>query len=307
MSMFSGKCDLFDHICGMAGWYDKDGRPVKFGDPGVGTYYGDEYRDFLEFKRKTGGIMYQHHEVKVTEWNQDDVAEKIPEQFKVIKHETTVEDRRHKSGKRTNIFYTYEYWGREYKTLKELNKHGVFVTTEIHFDTILDLIQYYPYIVVGACCDKDHQTIYLSKESFVFEERDEHYKNGYFSNYWEYYTKRLQEHYFEICRDYLCYKLEERTKIVPIDFDKMECPNSKEDGDYSLWVEDEIDCNHQVEFIWDDGELHPHWTSPKQVGSREIQISWEDINQYLKEDIKNGTVKIRYVALPEDGFPLHLG
>ena len=54
MSIYSGKCDLCDHIMGTAGWYDKDGNPVKMGE-GSGAYYSDEYRDFLEFKKRTGG------------------------------------------------------------------------------------------------------------------------------------------------------------------------------------------------------------------------------------------------------------
>ncbi len=306
MSIFSGKCDLADHINGIAGWYDKDGNPVKMGE-GHGAYYGDEYRDFLEFKRRTGGVMYQHQKVKVTEWNQDEIAKKIPDQFKIIKHEAIVEDKRHKSGKRSDISYTYEYWGKEYKTLKELNKHGVFVTIDIHFDTILDLIPYYPYIICASCYNDGKETVFISKESFVIEERDEHFENGHFSDFWQHYIKRLQEHYFEVCRDYLCYKLEERTKIVPIDLDHMECPVEPRTADYTMFVDDEIDCNHKIEFIWDDGMIHSHWTSPKMESAHSITISYQDIEGYLKEDIKNGKVKIKYVTLPEDGFPQILG
>ena len=282
-----------------------------------GAYYSDEYRDFLEFKKRTGGVMYQHQEIKVTEYNQDEVAKQLPEQFKVIAHTKTVPDKRRKEGERTVTTYTYEYWGKEYKSLAELNKHGVYITVEVHFDSILDIIPYYPYLVTASCSNGDRETVFISKQSFVISERDEHYRNGWISNSWQWYNKKLQEHYFEVCRDYLCYKLEERTKVVPIDLDHMECPVEWQEGDpgepgekgnYHFWVWDDIiDCNHPVEFVWEDGKMHPHWSAPKQIGDSEISISWQNIEQYLKEDIKNGTVKIKYVAVPKGGFPLRLG
>ena len=55
MSRFSGKCDLFDHISGLGGWYDKEGNPIKFGESS-GPYYSDEYQDFLEFKKETKNL-----------------------------------------------------------------------------------------------------------------------------------------------------------------------------------------------------------------------------------------------------------
>ena len=92
MSMFSGRCDFADCIAGLGGWYDKDGNPVKFGQEGVGAYYSDELQDFREFKRKTGGVMYQHKRInKIDEWNQDFVASKCSN-FKIIKHVNKVDD-----------------------------------------------------------------------------------------------------------------------------------------------------------------------------------------------------------------------
>ena len=41
MSKFSGKFDLFDHIAGMGGWFDKDGNEVKFGQENVNAYYNE--------------------------------------------------------------------------------------------------------------------------------------------------------------------------------------------------------------------------------------------------------------------------
>ena len=124
MSRWSGKCDFADHIAGLGGWYDKDGNPVKFGQEGVGAYYSDELQDFREFKRKTGGVMYQHKRIKkIDEWNQDFVAKKCSN-FKIIKHVNKVDDKRKKEGYREVVSYTYEYWGKEY-TQKEINKRVV--------------------------------------------------------------------------------------------------------------------------------------------------------------------------------------
>jgi hypothetical protein len=202
MSKFSGKCDLYDHISGLGGWYDKDGNQVQFGQEGVGVYYSDEYKDFLAFKEKTGGVIHQHIKVIVDEYNQDEVEKKLPDSFKVLRHKELVEDKRCKEGKKEVTTYTYIYYNKEYKTLKELNKHGVYVTIDIHFDTILDLIPYYPYIVSMCCYSEDKAVVYISDESFVIEERNRHYKNGYFSNFWEHYTKELQNHYIDIVNEY---------------------------------------------------------------------------------------------------------
>ena len=51
MSEYSGRYDLFDHIAGMGGWFDKDGNEVKFGQENVNVYYSDELRDFEAFKK----------------------------------------------------------------------------------------------------------------------------------------------------------------------------------------------------------------------------------------------------------------
>jgi len=300
MSMFSGKCDLADHIAGCAGWYDRDGNPVKFGDPGVGAYYSDEYRDFIEFKKQTGGVLHQHKVIKLTPWNHEEVKKLCPE-FDYQEHTRIVLDKRVKSGQREEKYLTYTYWGKEY-TLAELNKRKIYIEIDIKFDTILDLIPYYPYIVCCAAHKDGKSYVVISERSFVDEELDDHLDGGWYSELWQHYKKELQEHYFEICRDYLCYKLDERTKTALIkDLAKTE------DSNYSLFVDDELDCNHKVEFVWDDGKLHSHWTSPKQANAHEIIISHEDVEGYLREDIKNETVKIKYVKLPDGGFPVNLG
>lgn len=68
MSKFSARNDFADHISGLGGWFDRNGNPVKFGQEGVCVYYSDELRDFKEFKRKTGGVIYQFKHIdKVNE------------------------------------------------------------------------------------------------------------------------------------------------------------------------------------------------------------------------------------------------
>jgi len=299
MSKFSGKCDLFDHIAGQGGWFNKEGQPVKFGEEGVGVYYSDEFLDFEAFKKKTGGVIHQHHKIKVDEYNQEFVKEHC-KFFDYKKHVWQDPDKRCKCGFKEVITYTYIYYDKKY-TLKELNKRGVYIETDIHFDTLLDLIPYYPYIVSCAACDGDKQYVVISKESFVDSEFKEHLQYGWISGVD--YKKKLQEHYLEVCRDYFLYKLEERTKIIDIK-NLVYAPEMIDDKvieHYYLLTDTKIDYMHNIEFVWEDGKLHSHWTSPKVVNDNTIEISKEDVKNYLTEDIKNGTVKIKYVEKCE--FP----
>lgn len=318
MSVFSGKCDLADHIFGMGGYYDKDGNSVKFGQEGVGCFYSDELRDFEAFKKQTNGVIYQHRNIpQVTRDNQEFVKEHCPH-FDFIMHVNYIPDKRIKSGYKKQISYTYEYWGKEY-TQKELKKKGgVYITVEIHFETLLDIIKYYPYIVCFSCGD----AVVISNESYV----DEHYQSALECGYntrKQYEDKRLADHYKDVCKNYILYKLEERTKIIPLDLNKMECPlldpvpgeecDPEEERFYEMYLPDHVDYNHPIEYIWDDGKLHTHWTSPKLINNESgiynhgvISLSSKDVEGYLKEDIEKGTVKIKYVAYPEDGFPIHL-
>ena len=145
MSRWSGKCDFADHIAGIGGWYDRDGNPVEFGQKGVSVYYSDELKDFRAFKEKTGGVMYQHKRIKnIDEWNQKFIKDHCPG-FNYVEHVNKIADKRCKSGVREEKYFTYTYFGQEY-TQKEINKKGVYITVEIHFDTLLDIIKYYPYI-----------------------------------------------------------------------------------------------------------------------------------------------------------------
>ena len=203
MSRYSGCCDLYDHISGLGGWFDKDGKPVKFGK--ASRYYSDEMLDFIEFKRQTGGVIHQHKKVKVSKWNQEDVKNHCPG-FNFTKHTRKISDKRCRSGFREETYYTYTYYGKEYGSLDELNKKGVYVTIDIHFNTLLDLIPYYPYIVSACSHNSDSSPesyVFISEKPYPIEQRDERLKTGGLIDYsFQRYQRDLNEHFRDIVLEY---------------------------------------------------------------------------------------------------------
>lgn len=232
---------------------------------GVGAYYSDEYQDFLAFKKATGGVLHQHKRVKLDEWHQDEIAAMCPE-LKIIAHEETIKDKRCKGGERKETRYTYEYYGKEY-TLRELNKKGMWITIDIRFDTLLDLIPYYPYLVSFCYSSDGKQTVYVSDESFVDEERDEHLERGWYSDFWQHYKKELQDHYRDVVLKYFNPAGRERIEEIEFGFDGIGM------------VSRPIDENFRVEWRWADGKIHTHWTSPEVIdaASGEIRIHENDL------------------------------
>ncbi len=289
MSSYSGKADLADYIAGMSGWYDRDGNPVKMGE-GSSAYYSDEYRDFLEFKKRTGGVLYQHKVLTVTPWNHDEAMKLCPK-LEVIEHKKIVSDKRQKSGQREDIYYTYKYWGREY-TLKELNKHKVYITIKIHFDTLLDLIPYYPYIVTIACSNNGKQIVYISNQSFVDEKIDDHLKCGYYSESWQHYKKQLQEHYQEIVLRY--YNPTGREIKENITFTK----ELAEDGTEKYIGKTSYPMDENFEPKWTINKMR--WTSPKRLDEHRIEMSKQDFESFL-----GATQEVYYVQKKD--YELYLG
>lgn len=287
MSLYSGKCDLADHIAGLGGWFDKDCNRVKIGDPNVHVYYSDEMLDFIEFKKRTKGVIHQHKHLKVDLFNQDFIAQKNPN-FKVIKHVNKKPDKRNKNGYREIETYTYKYYNKEY-TLKEINKKGVYISIDIHFDTLLDLIQYYPYIVSSCCSCNGEEEIYISQNSYVEEEYDSALQFGRESTITALYRKDLQRHYQEVVLRY--FNPEGRELIEEINFDENGVGYTKE----------KIDPNFEIEWYFEKGQSKPHWTSPKVVDYdlNKIQMSDQDYNHYL-----GNKVKVKYVKYKE--HPLYL-
>lgn len=287
MSMFSGKCDLFDHIMGRGGWFNEEGKPVKVGDPDTHVLYSDEMLDFIAFKKETGGVIHQHKKVKVDLWNQNELLQKIPH-FSIVYHDKKVKDKRCKDGFREEPYYTYIYYNKEY-TLKELNKRGVWVEVDIHFDTILDLIPYYPYLVTFATHNDGKAYVVISNESYVTEKRDDDIKNGYFSNFWEHYTKALQDHYRDIVLRYFDPKGYEQYEE---EFFHEEIRPEDSEAKYVCTTLYPIDTNFPVEWIIEKQDKS-HWTSPKVIDDHTVEMSKEDYEHYIGHICKIKYVKQR--------------
>ena len=287
MSIYSGKCDLCDHIAGLGGWYDRDGNPVKFGE-GCGAYYSDEYRDFLVFKQRTGGVLHQHKLIKVTEYNQAFVAEHC-EYFSFVKVIEQTTDKRSRTGIKEKVSYTYKYWDKEY-TLKELNKHGVYITIDIHFNTILDLIPYYPYIVTSCCSSNGKETVYISNSSYVDKQRDSLLEGGYDSLMYEHFKKDLQNHYRDIVLRY--FNPEGREEIETVTFDENR----------QAIVNNAIDENFELAWFFEDGNKKHYWTNPEIVDAEKgiIEISANDYYVHIGKQ-----ADIYYVRKTE--YPVYLG
>jgi len=285
MSRFSGKCDLYDHIM-MYKHRTAEGSDKKEDLEKARVLYSDEMECFKIFMERTGGILYQHKRLKVDEFNQSFIEKKCPN-FKVISNTEQVLDKRSKTGYKWKTTQTYEYYGREY-TLKEINKRGVFITTEIHIKTLLDLIPYYPYIVSMCASNKDKETIYISNQSYAESEYEEHLQHGWESNMIYYYREELQDHYREVVLRY--YNPGNREQIELLHFDENRRAHTRF----------KIDPNFKVNWYWYSTEERlPHWTSPKVIDDNTIEISENDYNGSLGH-----SGKISYVKYED--YPLYL-
>jgi len=277
MSIYSGKCDLADHLAGQGGWYDKNGNPVKFGTDGVRVYYSDEYQDFLAFKKKTNGTLYQHLRVEVTEFNQDFIAEHC-DYFKVLKHTKKISDKRTKSGEKEITYYTYMYFDKEYKSLREINKKHVYIVKEIHFKSLLDLLPYYPYTVSAAVCNGDTQKVWISDRSYVDEEEDQALKHGWLRSTTDYYRQQLAEHYRKVVLKYYNPAGREVEEYAKFD------PETRQ-----AVLVNGIDDRFSV--TWVNPDKKSFWTSPEVIDYDKgiIKISKEDL------EIFGNNVLVKYV------------
>lgn len=280
MSVYSGKCDLADLVFGQGGYFDKDGKSVKFGD-NVGAYYSDEWLDFLAFRKKTGGVLYQHKNIKVNSYNAEEVKKHCKE-FDYKENKTRVPDKRSKTGYREVISYIYTYYGKEY-TEKELNnKGGVYITVEIHFDTLLELLPYYPYLTSAVVSGGDKTTVYISDRSFVEQEFDDLVKHGLVGNSRNYYNQELAKHYAEVALEYYNPAGHEISEEVVFDSDGV--------GYTSKKINDRFKLNFDMDWLLNKNGHCSHWTSPKIIGENKIQISKQDL-----EGNVGAIAKIKYV------------
>lgn len=281
MSSYSGVCDLSDYIS-FEKMYDK------------GSYkLSDELECFEIFKKKTNGKIYQHHLVKVSEFNQDKVKENC-RGFDFTKIETKVPDKRLKEGFKIITSYKYTYYGTEYNSLKELNKRGVYIEQEITFNTLLDIIPYYPYIIGFSASDENGAHVVISNNPEPMREFEDSLKHGGLFRFPNWENQRLQEHYIEVCKKYFLYKLEERTKQIDIVGIKP-----LHNGWYELILPKAVDYMHEDElkYVWKDGKVKTHWCNPKMKKDEPnvLLLHESDVDNFLAEDIKDGNVVIEYV------------
>ena len=163
MSRFTGRCDLYDHIY-MIGQNGKTKEEC-----------------FEEFKAATGGKMTQIIKIKLTPWNVEKEAAKNGF-LKINTITKEVPDKRTKAGTRTVVSHTYEYLGKTYNSLEDLNKKQQYYGRKvIEFNDMLDLIPYYGYCIASVACSKDpiSQTVCLAAESEI-DERERSWMEGGF-------------------------------------------------------------------------------------------------------------------------------
>lgn len=185
MSKFSGKCDLYDHIM-MMKQYPHPNNP--------NILVSDELECFELFKEATNGVIYKSINVQVNQHNQEIISKMCPYfNFEPLPRPS----RRHKQR------YMYKYFGKD-TTLKELNKTGISIDMPIYFDSLLDIIPYYPYIITCAFCTDGKQHIILSNKSFVDSRIEDGLKYGHFP--YVDYKKELQKHYIEVVHRYFSEK-----------------------------------------------------------------------------------------------------
>ena len=281
MSVYSGKCDLADLITGQGGYFDKDGKPVKFSDEGVRVCYSDEWLDFLAFKKKTKGILYQHKNVKVNSYNHDKIKEHCKE-FDFREAKSLIQDNRTIAGYREKKYYIYTYYGKEY-TEKELNaKGGVYIQVEIKFDTLLDLLEYYPYLTSTVFSTEDQMKVFIHSRSFVDEEFDNAVESGYILNTRAYYKKKLAEHYAEVALRYYNPTGHEVSEEISFDENGVGCTSKPINDRFSLQWDSEWLCEKKGD--------SSHWTSPKIVGPNKVLMSKQDLTHYI-----GNKARVKYV------------
>ena len=275
ISIYSGKCDFYDTLSGQGGWFDKNGNSINFNDPNVRVLYSDEMKDFIAFKEKTKGVIYQYKKVEATKFNIDELI-KNNEFLKKI--ETIYLDKKGKERKKVE----YEYFGTIYKTLNKLNKDGgVLFKKEIKFDTLLDLIPYYPYLVSRMFTDRDKKlNVSISTKSYVDEMEDDNLTfRGNISEFNNQYRKELQDHIVEVVNKYYN-------------------PNGREFVEEFDIINDKVFINKHLDVYWGIKLVDydkPYWTNPTIIDEENGIVDFSKVFLYFDENEKQNKVKIKYV------------
>lgn len=267
-SCFSSKCDLFDHIYGgVSGWKEY-------------------FEAFEAFKKRTGGKLHQERKVLVTDYNLDDICAMNPKlTYSDVK--ITKTDKNGESREVTERHFTY--WEKKYNNIEKLNKKGVYVRIDIPFETVLDLIPYYPYVIAAA----NGGMVILAKHSEVDSEIEDRLEGGWFKkgsiDHQFDYKHELAEHYREVIEE-----LNRDLRLRWCQINLRDVPMAKEGDWYLIHTENDIDLNQPVEWFFPGG-VKTHWTSPKYRDIRTIAVSAQDVDEYLKDAIANNGVRVKYV------------
>lgn len=270
-----GKYDLYDHIRNIV-LKPKDGSNVE---------ESDIMECFNVFKERTGGVIYQHKKVVVSEYNAELIAKYYPF-FKVIEHKKIKEDKRFKEGKKELTTYSYEYYGKEYKTLNELNRHGVWIEFPIKFNKIVELIPYFPYIITACSSSENKEHIIISKESYIETLLDEYLKYGLNSAEAIFYWNR--QTLGNVTQDIILNYLGDYKERVVIKEYKI----NKENDNFIIKLDEPIDVNFDVEIIKDNKLLV--WGSPEIIDDYTISLKNSIVN------IGNAKyIKIKYIKRRE--------
>lgn len=145
MSKFTGKCDLYDHI-------------YMIGSKGTDDSMTDLER-FEVFKQRTGGKIYQTIPVELTKFN---IEYFLANDEQLVKTSDG-----------------YQYWGKTFKTLKQLNKHGYWTKRTIEFETMLDILPYVGNIISLLLSNEGHETVFISRKSYPEMRYDESLEYGH--------------------------------------------------------------------------------------------------------------------------------
>lgn len=173
MSKFSGRCDLFD-------WISGEKRTPSPQNPNI--LISDEMECFELFKKRTNGVIHQKQKVIL---DKNNVGFFLEDEKYGLDYEDGI------------YFYNRE----EFKTLKSLNTYGFYMDFEIKFDNLLDIIPYYPYIVVLGYNNPDDEKIYIDSESEINKMEKNFLACGQKAMS-SFYRKTLQQHYIEVVNKY---------------------------------------------------------------------------------------------------------
>lgn len=177
MSKFSGKCDLYDHV-------------FMIGCKGTADEMS-ELEKFEIFKQRTSGLLHQSRKLYLEKWNVD---------YEIEYRNNPAILRKEKVNGRTKYFY----YGKAYSSLKALNKVGYYTDFLIYFDTILDLVPYYPYIIAICASDQEGEYIEITKHSHVEDELMEPWRKIKYGkdSIHSYYKEQLNKELIRIVKEY---------------------------------------------------------------------------------------------------------